>query len=54
MFFITFCSAFGLEERLNLVLTIFLREEYIEKLAKIRKERFTPVADFEKHFEESV
>ncbi|MDE4908180.1 hypothetical protein L0665_06100 [Methanogenium marinum] len=31
-----------------------LREEYIEKLAKIRKERFSPVADFEKHFEDSV
>ncbi len=31
-----------------------VREEYIEKLAKIRKERFTPVADFEKHFKESV
>jgi hypothetical protein len=30
-----------------------VREEYIEKLAKIRKERFAPVADFEKHFEVS-
>lgn len=30
-----------------------VREEYIEKLAKIRKERFTPIADFEKHFEVS-
>ena len=30
-----------------------VREEYLEKLAKIRKERFVPVADFEKHFEVS-
>jgi len=26
-----------------------VREEYIEKLAKIRKERFAPVADFDHH-----
>lgn len=26
-----------------------MREEYIEKLAKIRKERFAPVADFDHH-----
>ena len=30
-----------------------VREEYLEKVAKIRKERFVPVADFEKHFEVS-
>ena len=31
-----------------------VREEYMLKLAKIRKERFTPVTDFDNHFEESV
>ena len=27
-----------------------VREEYIEKLNKIRKEKFRPVTDFDRHF----
>ena len=28
-----------------------VREEYIEKIDKLRKERFRPVPDFDRHFE---